>query len=133
MTISGSEIGENIDVAVKVQTVGDSTLPNTAFETKKITVVAGPTVTWLIPPGGACLAKKEDGLAVLAASTTAVKQVTFADNGKTIAVQKAGQGGIYTHVFKTAGLKKGKHLLTATALDASGRKSSAGRSVRVCG
>jgi hypothetical protein len=116
-----------------INTVGDEILPNTAFQQKKITVVNGPTVTWLVPGVGQCLAKKQDELAVLAASTKKVTQVTFADNGKTIAVQKAGEGGIYTHVFKTTGLKKGKHLLTATVLDAAGRTSIAGRGVRVCG
>jgi hypothetical protein len=116
-----------------INTVGPSILPNTAFQIRKITVVDGPSISWLVPPAGECLAKKRDGLAVLAASTTKLKQVTFRDNGKLIAVEKSGQGGIYTHILKTSGLKKGKHMLTATVLDASGRTSSAGRLVRACG
>jgi minor extracellular serine protease Vpr len=126
MQASDFQETKNIDSA------GADILPNTAFQRVKLTVVAGPSVSWLIPPAGECLGKKQDELAVLAASTTKVKQVTFADNGKTIAVQKAGEGGIYVHAFKTAGLKKGKHLLTATVLDEAGKTSSAGRLVRVC-
>jgi subtilisin family serine protease len=112
---------------------GASILPNTAFQRTKITVVDGPSVSWLVPAAGECLAKKQDGLAVLAASTKKVTQVEFADNGKTISVEKVGRGGIYTHVLKTTGLKKGKHLLTATVTDAAGKTASAGRLVRVCG
>jgi hypothetical protein len=116
-----------------INTVGANILPNTAFQRTKITVVDGPSVSWLVPAAGNCLAKKQDGLAVLAASTTKVTQVEFADNGKTISIEKTGRGGIYTHVLNTTGLKKGKHLLTATVTDAAGKTASAGRLVRVCG
>ena len=114
-----------------INTVGNAILPNTAFLEKKLTVVDGPTVSWLAPPASQCALKK-DQLAVLADSTKAVKQVVFSANGSRVAVVKGGESPIYTHAWNTAKLKKGKILLTATVTDAAGRTASAGRSVKIC-
>jgi hypothetical protein len=114
-----------------INTIGNQLMPNTAFVEKKLTIVNGPTVTWLTPPAGAC-ALPTDQLTVVAASTKKLKDVLFTDNGKRVKLDKSGPGGIYSVVWKTAKLKKGKHLLVATVEDAAGRKASSARSVHVC-
>jgi hypothetical protein len=95
-----------------------------------LTVVNGPTVTWVEPPANVC-ALKNDRLVVVADSTKKIKQVAFTDNGKRIGVDAAGTG-VFAIAWKTAKLKKGTHILRATVTDAAGRKAVAGRVLRVC-
>ena len=117
--------------AKNIDTVGNDILPNTSYLSTKITVVNGPTVSWIEPPAGVC-AFKHDQLTVVADSTTAVKQVVFSADGKRVGVDKSGPGGVYSHSWNTTTLKQGKHTLTATATDASGRQAHAGRAILVC-
>jgi len=117
--------------AKNINTVGDSIYPNTQFKLSKLTVVNGPTVTWIEPPAHVC-AFKNDRLVVVADSTKKVKQVAFTDNGKRIGADKTGSG-VYAIDWKTAKLKKGTHKLLATVTDAAGHKASAGRVLKVCG
>lgn len=116
--------------AKNINTVGDSIYPNTNFKLARLTVVSGPTVTWIEPPAQVC-ALKNDRLLVVADSTKKVKQVTFTDNGKPVGVDKSGTD-IYTTSWKTANLKTGTHKLLATVTDAAGRKAAAGRVLKVC-
>jgi len=116
--------------AKNINTVGDSIYPNTNFKLSKLTVVNGPSVTWIEPPAHVC-AFKNDRLVVVADSTKKVKQVAFTDNGKRIGVDKKGTG-VYAIAWNTAKLKKGKHNLLATVTDAAGRKAAAGRVLSVC-
>jgi hypothetical protein len=116
--------------AKNINTVGDSIFPNSRFKQVKLTVVNGPTVTWIQPPSNEC-ALKNDRLIVVADSTKKVKQVAFTDNGKRIGVDKTGTG-VYTLAWKTAKLKQGTHHLVATVTDAAGRKAAAGRVLKVC-
>jgi hypothetical protein len=117
--------------AKNINTVGDQIYPNTTFKQTRLTVVNGPTVAWLSPPAGACTLKR-DQVTTVGESTKKVKQVTFTVDGKRIGVDKSGPSGIYSLVWKTAKLKKGKHHLVATVTDAAGRTAAAGRDVRVC-
>jgi hypothetical protein len=114
-----------------VNTVGDELMPNTAFLETRLTVVNGPTVTWVEPPAHVCAVKNEN-LLVVAGSTTKVTQVVFSDNGRRIGADKAGPGGVYSTTWHTRKLKRGVHRLTATVVDRSGRKAAAGRQLRVC-
>jgi minor extracellular serine protease Vpr len=116
--------------AKNINTVGNDIYPNTRFKQVKLTVVNGPTVTWVEPPSNVC-AFKNDRLIVVADSTKKVKQVAFTDNGKRIGADKTGVG-VYSVAWNTAKLKKGKHKLLATVTDAAGRKAAAGRVIRVC-
>jgi hypothetical protein len=116
--------------AKNINTVGDSIYPNTRFKLTRLTVVNGPTVTWIEPPARVC-ALTNDRLIVVADSTKKVKQVAFTDNGKRIGVDKAGTG-VYAVSWKTGKLKKGTHKLLATVTDAAGRKAAAGRVLKVC-
>jgi hypothetical protein len=116
--------------AKNINTVGNNIFPNSRFKQLKLTVVNGPTVTWVQPPANVC-AVKNDRLVVIADSTKKVKQVAFTDNGTRVGVAKTGNG-VYSIAWKTAKLKKGKHNLLATVTDAAGHKAAASRVLRVC-
>ena len=117
--------------AKNINTIGDLIYPNTTFKQTKLTVVDGPTISWLAPPAGACVVKRDE-LAVLADSTKKVRAVRFTVDGKRVGVDRTGPAGIYSLSWKTASLKKGKHHLLATLRDAAGRTATAARDVRVC-
>jgi hypothetical protein len=118
--------------AKNINTIGNDLYPNTNFKRSKLTVVNGPTVTWLEPPSRAC-ALKDDRLVVVGDSTKNVKQVVFTDGAHRIGVDKKGSGGIYSVAWKTSKLKKGAtHHLLATLIDASGRRAAAGRVLKIC-
>jgi subtilisin family serine protease len=114
-----------------INTVGNDLYPNTTFLQKRITVVNGPTVSWIEPPAGVC-ALKTDRLLVVGGSTKRVKSVVFRDGAKRIATDASGPGGIYSVAWKTAGLKKGVHHLTATLRDSAGHTAVAGRQLKIC-
>ena len=117
--------------AKNINTVGNDIYPNTTFEQTKLTVVNGPTLTWIEPPANVC-ALKTERLTVVGASTTMVKQVAFADGKRRIGVDKTGSDSVYSVTWKTSKLTKGKHQLLATLTDASGRTVDAGLGIRVC-
>ena len=117
--------------AKNVDSVGDELLPNTAYAGGPISVVAGPTVTWLAPEIKECVARQTP-LTVLASSTAAVRSVRFLDSRKPIATVKRGSVGLYSAVWKRGGAAKGEHTLRAIVTDAKGRKAEAQRVVRVC-
>ncbi len=114
-----------------INTVGNAIYPNTSFVQSKITVVDGPTVTWIEPPAHGC-ALKQDRLIVVGASTERVQHIVFRDNGKRIGTVKSGPGGIYSLGWKTTSLKKGVHRLTATLTDVAGHHAAAGRQLKIC-
>jgi hypothetical protein len=118
--------------AKNINTIGNDLYPNTNFKQSKLTVVNGPTVTWLEPPARVC-ALKNDRLLVVGDSTKKVERVVFTDGTRRIGVDKKGSGGIYSVAWKTAKLKKGTtHHLLATLTDASGHRAVAGRSLKIC-
>ncbi len=117
--------------AKNINTIGNDIYPNTRFKAVKLTVVNGATVTWIEPPAHVC-ALKTERLVVVAGSTKRVKRVTFTDNGKRIAVDKNGPGGVYSALWKTAKLKKGTHMLLAVVADAAGHHAAAGRVLKTC-
>jgi hypothetical protein len=117
--------------AKNVDSVGDELLPNTAFASGNITVVNGPSITWVTPDPNECTAAQTP-LLVLASSTAAIRSVRFLDGKKLVATQKRGGAGLFSSVWKRGGAAKGKHTLRAIVTDAKGRKAEAQRVVRVC-
>ena len=117
--------------AKNINTVGNDIYPNTAFQQTKLTVVNGPTVTWIEPPAHVC-ALTSDRLVVVAGATKKIKSVTFTDGKHRIGVDKSGPGGVYSVAWNTKGLKKGTQHLLATVTDASGRRAAAGRELKIC-
>jgi hypothetical protein len=114
-----------------INTVGNVLMPNTQYRQARLTVVNGPTVTWVEPPASVC-ALKQDSLVVVADSTSSVRNVTFRDGRRTIGVDTTGPGGIYSLTWKTAALEKGVRHLTAIVVDAKGRSAAAGRRIKIC-
>jgi hypothetical protein len=106
-------------------------MPNTQYHQTKLRVVNGPTVTWVQPPASVC-ALKQDGLVVVADSTSPVRKVIFRDGKRQIGVDSNGPGGIFSTTWKTGSLKKGVRHLTATVVDSKGRSASAGRRLKIC-
>jgi minor extracellular serine protease Vpr len=117
--------------AKNINTVGDAIYPNSTFAQKKLTVVAGPTVSWLVPPAGVCAAKTEQ-LAVVGGALKRIRQVTFTVDGKRIGVDKSGPAAIYSFAWRTGKLAKGNHVLVATLADAAGKTAASGRKIRIC-
>ena len=127
LTLEASDFQE----AKNIETAGDQILPNTAFLRRGLTVVAGPSVTWLEPPQRSC-ALAHDRLTVAAASTKSVTKVVFSDGAKRIGVDRNGPGGVYSLPWSTAKLKHGPHRLRATVVDAAGRTATAAETVSIC-
>jgi subtilisin family serine protease len=123
--------GSDYQEAKNIDTIGNEILPNTAFLGTKLTVVDGPTVSWIEPPAGVC-AVKHDQLTVVADSTAAVRRVVFAADGTSVGVDKGNVGPVYSHAWNTTKLRRGTHSLTATVTDAKGRTASARRTILVC-
>jgi hypothetical protein len=114
-----------------VDSIGDELLPNTAFASGALTVVNGPTVTWLEPEISECIARQAP-LAVLAGSTVAVRSVRFLVAGKQVAIDRRGGAGIYTATWRRGAIAGGRYKLRAIVTDAKGRTALAERIVRVC-
>ena len=117
--------------AKNVDSVGDQLLPNTAFATGPLRVVARPAVTWLAPERRQCVARTAQ-LAVLASSPVAVRSVRFLDGQRPIAMVRRGAGGIFTTSWRNGGAAKGSHQLRAIVTDAKGRKAESRLAVRIC-
>jgi hypothetical protein len=117
--------------AKNVDSVGDQLLPNTAFASGPLRVVARPAVTWLAPERRQCVARTAQ-LAVLAGSPVAVRSVRFLDGQRPIATVRRGAGGIFTTSWRNGGAAKGTHQLRAIVTDAKGRKAESRRAVRIC-
>ena len=117
--------------AKNVDSVGDELLPNTAFASGPVRVVAGATVTWLSPEVSEC-APARTPLLVLAGSTAAIRSVRFFDGRKAIGKGTRGGAGIFTATWRRGAAAKGRHTLRAVAVDAKGRKAASARVVRVC-
>jgi hypothetical protein len=118
--------------AKNINTPGDDIYPNTAFRPVRISAVAGPALTWVLPFSRGCADGKSDRLVVTASSTTKVNRVVFRADGVRVGVDRSGAAGIFAVTWNTSRLKKGVHKLSATAFDRSGRTDTAGRTVSVC-
>jgi len=112
-----------------VNTVGPALMPNTTFKRVRLTVVSGPTVTWLAPQARSCVTRPEH-LLVTADSTAAVREVVFRDDGRKLGTRKGTLA--FELTWKDAHAAKGVHRLTATVVDVRGRTATAERTVRVC-
>ncbi len=124
-------VASDYQEAKNIDTVGSNLYPNTAFRRTKLKVVDGPAVSWIEPPANVC-ALKHDRLTVVAGSTTKVMSASFSDGSHTIGTDKSGPGGVFSVAWNTSSLAKGKHLLSVTVVDRSGRKAASGRLIRVC-
>jgi hypothetical protein len=94
-------------------------------------VVNRPTVTWITPNKGACLAARAR-LQVVAGSPSVISSVGFFDGDRQIARVRRNVAGVYSTTWRTSGKRKGAHVLRAVVSDVAGRESATARPVRVC-
>jgi minor extracellular serine protease Vpr len=127
-TLSAADFQETKNV----NTIGANVLPNTRFAPVSMRAVRGPSLSWLLPNTSACIGGASTDLLVLADSTRAVRSVTFRDGRKRIGLDRTGVSGLYSVSWKLAGVRKARHVVTATALDLAGRTYSARQVVRIC-
>jgi minor extracellular serine protease Vpr len=117
--------------AKNIDTEGDSPRPNTRIFGLRVQAVARPTVSWVTPPTGRCLAPKQK-LVVAANDNVRISSVGFFDGNRQIGRVRKDVSGLYEMTWSTRGKRKGTHVLTATASDVRGRESSAKRTVKIC-
>jgi minor extracellular serine protease Vpr len=112
-----------------IDTTSKKLLPNTRTVASRVHVVDAPTVSWLLPSGGSCVAPHA-GLLVLAGAPAGIKQVRFMLDGRKIANGKRGQAQLWSG--KLGKLRKGKHVLQAVASTHGGQSVTARLRVRTC-
>jgi minor extracellular serine protease Vpr len=117
--------------AKNVNSTGPDILPNTSGINVTLTVVPGPTISWIVPEARACAEARARVVAV-AGSNARVRRVEFFDGGRRIATVRRGAAGLYGADWNTAKLKRGTHVLRAVVHDARDRTATATRRVRVC-
>jgi hypothetical protein len=125
--IAASDLQE----AKNVNTSGPDPMPNTSFRRATLTVVAGPTVTWVAPDRNEC-AVQRTRLVVVAGSSTRVRSVRFFDGSQQIGADRRGAAGLFAATWRTRGEPRGRHTLRAIVVDADGREAEATRPVRIC-
>jgi hypothetical protein len=115
-----------------INTESVSPLPNTRFQGLRVEAVNRPTVTWITPEKGNCLAARQR-LLVVASDNVQISSVGFFDGSRQIARVRKNVAGLYEITWRTGGKKKGAHVLTAVASDVRGREAEASQPVRICG
>jgi hypothetical protein len=114
-----------------INTDSDSPLPNTRFAGLRAEAVNRPTVTWITPEKGKCLAARQK-LLVVANDNVQISSVGFFDGNRQIGRVRKNVAGLYELTWRTSGKRKGVHTLTAIASDVRGREAEASQTVRVC-
>ena len=128
LTMLASDYQETKNVA----TPGGTELPNTRVTRTRMRVVAGPAVSWLVPAAGACVPRSRVRLLVLAQSTGRLRSVRFFAGGRRVATVRRRAEGLFAATWRAQRARRGKHVLRAVVVDASGRRAAAAVRVRVC-
>ena len=127
MTLVASDYQE----AKNINTEGNNPLPNTRFAGIRAEAVTGPTVTWVTPEKGRCLAARQR-LLVVANDSAQISSVGFFDGQRQIGRVQKNVAGLYETTWRTSGRRKGPHVLTAVASDVRGREAESSQTVRIC-
>ena len=114
-----------------INTESDSPLPNTRFAGLRAEAVPRPTITWVTPEKGKCLAARQR-LLVVANDNVQISSVGFFDGQRQVARVQKNVAGLYETTWRTTGKRKGPHVLTAIASDVRGREAEAAQPVRIC-
>jgi hypothetical protein len=115
-----------------IHTEGVNPMPNSFFQGLRLSVVARPTVTWVLPEKSSKCLPARTQLQVVAGSTASISSVGFFDGNRQIKRVRKNVAGVYTFTWGTKGKKRGKHVLTARVSDTRGREAETKRTVRVC-
>jgi len=119
----------DFEEAKNVDTAGTNIMPNTRYVSASLRVVSGPAVSWVLPGAKTCLAKGSR-LAVAASSAAGLRRVRFELDGFRAGTAKLA-GGLWTSSLATRPTK-GRHFLTAIAVDRRGRTALARQTVSSC-
>jgi subtilisin family serine protease len=114
-----------------INTEGTNPMPNSRFAGVRMTVVNGPAVTWITPARNACVAARAR-LQVVATSPAVISSVGFFDGNRRIARVRRNSAGIYNLTWRTAGKRRGVHVLRAVASDVRGREAETSVRARIC-
>jgi len=123
-------IASDYQEAKNINTESDSPLPNTRFHGVRAEAVNRPTVIWITPEKGRCLARQR--LLVVANDNVQISSVGFFDGNRQIARVRKNVAGLYETSWRKGGKKKGAHVLTAVVSDVRGREAEASQTVRIC-
>lgn len=124
-------VASDYQEAKNIDTEGDSPRPNTRIFGVRVQAVARPTVSWVTPGAGRCLAPKQR-LVVVANDNVRISSVGFFDGNRQIGRVRKDVSGLYETTWSTSGKRKGPRVLTATASDIRGREASSSRTVEIC-
>ena len=125
-------VASDFQEAKNINTEGSNPLPNTRFQGLRATAVRGPTVTWVTPSKGRCVAARQR-LLVVANDNAQISSVGFFDGKRQVGRVRKNFAGLYETTWVTKGRKKGARTLTAIASDVRGREAEASQAVRICG
>jgi hypothetical protein len=106
-------------------------MPNTRFYGFRASVAARPTISWILPSQGACLAPRQR-LLVVANDNVPISSVGFFAGNRQLGRVRKNVAGLYELSWSTAGRRKGTVVLRAVVSDTRGREAEATRTVRVC-
>ncbi len=124
-------VASDFQESKNINTDSDSPLPNTRFQGLRAEAVNRPTITWITPEKGKCLAARQK-LLVVANDNVQISSVGFFDGNRQIARVRKNVAGLYETTWRTGGKRKGAHTLTAVASDVRGREAEASQTVRIC-
>jgi hypothetical protein len=124
-------VASDFQESKNINTDSDSPLPNTRFQGLRAEAVNRPTITWITPEKGKCLAARQK-LLVVANDNVQISSVGFFDGNRQIGRVRKNVAGLYETTWRTGGKRKGAHMLTAVASDVRGREAEASQTVRIC-
>ncbi len=124
-------VASDFQESKNINSDSDSPLPNTRFQGLRAEAVNRPTVTWIAPEKGRCLAARQKLLAV-ANDNVQISSVGFFDGNRQIGRVRKNVAGLYEMMWRTGGKRKGAHTLTAVASDVRGREAQASQPIRIC-
>ena len=101
------------------------------FLQTRLTVVNGPTVTWIEPPAHVCAAQERRSRRGRRVHDQGERRWSSATTAARSASTRPGPAASSAS-WHTTKLKRGVHHLTATVVDRSGRRAAAGRQLNVC-
>jgi hypothetical protein len=122
-------LSSDFQEAKNVDTSGRAIMPNTRTASATLHVIAGATVDWLLPLAGGCGGRRTP-VKVTAGGPRPIARVTFTVDGRRVATARKGVQGVWSSAVP---LKRGRHVVVATAVDTKGKAASARRIVRSCG
>jgi len=125
-------VASDFQESKNINTEGANPMPNTRIHGVRVEVVDKPTITWITPSKGRCVAARQR-LLVVANDKSPISSVGFFDGDRQIGRVRKNTAGLYELTWRTKGRKKGEHVLTAVVSDVRGREAEASRTIRICG